>query len=240
MVSATWDNYTMSTDPFPWNGPKLEHWLHSDQTLTSYQMSMPAYTALKNYLQSLFNGFVTTDGKAMSFTSDNKTHPVQVNAADVMQALSTDIDYCYDVFQNPITDPSVCSIQNAALAMTVIVRDNYFNYSDFSTYFRVGQTYSPKPTVAVAWPWIIPVCTFWTLGLILTLGTIWKANRRNISTLPLDPLTFIFLNVEKQGPQEEWWRSDELQNEVAERTQVRLRVRDHGVSFVPGTRSQTR
>ena len=90
---------------------------------------------------SLFNGFVTTDGKAVSFTSDNKTHAVQlVNTADVMQALSTDINYCYDVFQNPIYDPAVCSIQNAALAMTVVIRDNYFNYSDFSTYFRVGQT----------------------------------------------------------------------------------------------------
>ena len=239
MVSYIQDNYTFSTSAFPWNGPTIEHWLHSDQTLTTYQFSQPAYLALKNYLLALFNGFVTTDGKAMSYTSDNKTRPVQVNTADVMQALSTDLNYCYDVFQNPIYDPAVCSIQNAALAMTVVVRDNYFNYSDFSTYFRVGQTYSPKPTVAVAWPWIIPVCTFWVLGLVLTLGTLWKAYRRNISTLPLDPLTFIFLNVEREGPEEEWWRSDEMQHEVAERTQVRLRVRDHRVSFVPGARVQT-
>jgi hypothetical protein len=236
LVSYTQDNYTFGASDYPWNGPTIEHKLHSSQNLTKYQLSQPAYLALKNYLGSLFNGYVTTDGKAMSYTGDNKTRPVQANSADAIQALSTDLNYCYDVFQNSITDPAVCSIQNAALAMTVTMRDNYFNYSDFSTYFKVGETFSPKPTVAVAWPWIIPVCTFWVLGMILTLGTLWKASRRNMSTLPLDPLTFIFLNVERDGPEQEWWRSDEMQHEVAERTQVRLRVRDHHVSFVPASK----
>lgn len=235
-VVSTQDNYTFGSTP-PWNGPRIQHKNDSSQATITYQISQPAYLALKNYLGSLFNGYVTTDGNSMSYTSDNKTPPVQANPADAMQALHTDIINCYDVFANTITDPAVCSIQSAAQAMTVTIRNNYFNITNFTTHFIVGVTISTMPIVDVSWPWMIPVCGLWVLGAILSLGTVCKARHRNMSTLPLNPLTLVFLNVEHEGPEPEWWRSQETQRELAERTQVRLRVHDRRVSLAPASGS---
>jgi hypothetical protein len=121
--------------------------------------------------------------------------------------------------------------------MTVTIRNNYFNITNFTTHFIVGVTISTMPIVDVSWPWMIPVCGLWVLGAILSLGTVCKARHRNMSTLPLNPLTLVFLNVEHEGPEPEWWRSQETQRELAERTQVRLRVHDRRVSLAPASGS---
>jgi hypothetical protein len=228
LVDSINDAYTFNTSASPWNGPTIN--TRSDGTRnnpTVYRMSQPAYLTLKYYLTSLFNGFVTSDGKNLLYSSDNQTRPVSASAEDAMQAMYA-TQNCIDVFGNSIWDPVMCSITNAAVAMTKSIRDESFNFQNFSIYSATGVTLFPKPTVIVAWLWIVPVIAIWLLSAILLVGTIWKTRRADIMGMGLNPLALIFLGFEGDKMQEavkEWWNSGKLVKK-AEQTNARLMFTD--------------
>jgi hypothetical protein len=154
-----------------------------------------------------------------------------------MQALRAPIETCSDMFNNDIVDPAVCSISDVALAITQTIRSQYFNFTDFSVPFAIGQTYAAKPTVEVGWPWIIPVGTLWILGLILTLGTMWKAHGLPDTNMSLNPLNFILVDFDYDqaaGSAPEL-TTDEQVEEFADQTRVRLQLKNRKMSIIPGT-----
>lgn len=64
--------------------------------------------------------------------------------------------------------------------MTQTIRDNSFSPFDFTTYSATGITYSPKPTVIVAWLWLVPVVALWLLSAVLLVGAMWKTRRAGV------------------------------------------------------------
>jgi hypothetical protein len=236
IVDSIIDNYKLNTSEPPWNGPTLQ--LTGDVVQgrpSAYQMSQPVFTALKYYLQAIFNGYVVTDGNSSSYSGDNITRPIQANSADAMQALYNPIESCYDRFWSPIYYPAACSIETTSWAITTTIRNRWWNVTDFSTNFAIGQTWSPITIVGVSWLWIIPVIGMWLLCVILSLVALWRSRRAGVQGMALNPLTFIFLNLEDNANQEstaEWWNSEDARKEIAEQTQVRLRFQDRKVSLV--------
>jgi hypothetical protein len=236
-VESVFDNYTFDAFEPPWNGPTLNIPSEEDQNdPTTYQISMPAYIALQNYLRGTLNGFVSSDGKSTSYISDNQIREVIGPVEDAMQALYDPFDSCTDMFDSEIVDPAVYSISDMALGMTQMIRIQYFEFTDFSTNFVIGRTYIPKPTVEVAWPWMVPICGLWILCLILTVGTMWKAQRHTDANMRLNPLHFILLNYAGTLPGMD---SDERVEEFADRTRVRLAMKDRQMSFIPGYSSDS-
>jgi hypothetical protein len=233
-VDSIIDNYSFNVSAFPWNGPNLK--LTGDTAKgrpSAYQMSEPDFTALKYYLQSVFSGYVITDGTSLSYSGDNVTRPVSTNSADAMQALYLPFPYgCYDRFGNTMYDSAVCTIEMASWAMTTNIRSNLFNSTDFNTNFAIGQTLLPISIIDVSWLWIIPVIALWLFCTILALATLWRSHRAGVQGMALNPLTFIFLNLENQHPLPEWWKSENARKELAEQTQVRLSFKNHKASLV--------
>jgi hypothetical protein len=232
IVESTNDNYSFSTSAPPWNGPTLQIGADDNQRI-NYQMSQPSYSTLSYYLQALFNGYVITNGTSVSYQSDNKTRPVPGDAADAMQALYAPIESCSDIFFNPIYDPASCTIQWGAWAMTTVIRNTYWQDLGLNTYFTAGETYLPLQLVRVSWPWIIPIGLLWMFCVILSVYTMWKIRRVGIHGMALNPLTFLFLNLEDNGdPIPPWWHSGDEMKKVAAQLPVRLKVTDRKASLV--------
>jgi hypothetical protein len=234
-VDSTYDNYTYGVGTYPWNGTTIEN--NADTSRPSaYQVSYPAFTAMVNYLESIFNGYVLTyDGRSWVYSGDNITRAVFSNPADAMHALHSPVGICYDPFLNAIYDPAACSIQMAALGMTMSIRNNLFSPIDFNTNFAIGQTYTDTQIILVAWHWIIPVAAIWLLCVILSAVTIWKAQRKAVG-MGMNPLTYLFLNLEDDPtmPQaRQWWRSDDETKKLADKLQVQLQLKDQRMTLVP-------
>jgi hypothetical protein len=236
-AGSIYDNFTLVNSASLGNAPTIQIPFNSSRgNPTTYQMSGPAYIGLQSYLQSMFNGFVTSNGNTSSFEGDNKTRAIKINAADVMQSLNIPTAYCYDIFNTLLADSVTCTMQTTAMAMTKIIRDFEFRTYNFSQYAMTGTTWSPKPMIDVAWLWIIPITALWSLCAILAFGTMWKARRVGAGGMVLDPLTLLFANVEgrndPEGAAGPWWHSKEEAQKLAEQMQVRLTMDERKVSFV--------
>jgi hypothetical protein len=145
---------------------------------------------------------------------------------------------CYDIFGNPLNHSFTCTIQTTAMALTKVIRDSDFDAFNFTQFAAIRHTYSALPIVDVAWLWLIPVGTLWTMCAVLALGTMWKARRVGVSEMALSPLTLLFANVEERTTIQEtpvsWWQSRDEAHRMAEKMVVRLTVDERKVSFVQG------
>jgi hypothetical protein len=175
------------------NGPTIRVPLNASRNNpTIYQMSQGAYKALQDYLQALLNGFVSANGNGtLSYRSNATVGQAQADAAGAMQAIYQPYpDGCSDHFGNNISDWNICSITFVAIGMRKSIRDlSWFN----GPYPATGVTYTPLPTITVAWLWLVPIVALWLLSVIILLGTIWKTHRAGVRTWRDNPLALIFL-----------------------------------------------
>lgn len=76
--------------------------------------------------------------------------------------------------------------------MTTVIRGDSFNFTSNSA---VGLISVDRPTIIVAWLWIIPAGVLWLLSLVMLIGTTWKSRRSGVRIWRGNPLALVFLGL---------------------------------------------